>query len=159
MHLDQLAGKRAVGVGSRLGSRLEYAARMRSQHAYVLALLLCCGLSNSCARDRGAEVAVTRGGEPSRLTLVQDRPSRASDVTLTLKSVMEAHATRKGGESVNQLMMVLDATRGAERQTITLERIAQDPPSYTPVYGLELAIDYVDAYHQPLTGAVLVRPQ
>ena len=52
--------------------------------------------------------------------------------------------------------MMLVPTRGASSQDVSLERVTPGAPVYVSVLGVQLAIDFVDAYHQPSTGAVLV---
>lgn len=96
--------------------------------------------------------------EPRRVDLVQDKPVElAKGVRATLKSVLYTHATDKTGRSVNTALMQLEVTRDGKTEKVTLHRLFPDGPDWLAVAGLSLGIDYVDAYHQPSTGAVLVR--
>jgi hypothetical protein len=96
--------------------------------------------------------------EPRRVELVQDTPVEfAKGVRVTLKSVLYSHATDKAGRSVNDALMQLDVTRDGKTEKVTLHRLFPDGPDWLTVAGLSLGIEYVDAYHQPSTGAVLVR--
>ncbi|MBL8920364.1 MAG: hypothetical protein JNJ54_15965 [Myxococcaceae bacterium] len=98
--------------------------------------------------------------EPRRVELVQDQPVElAKGVRATLKSVLYAHATDKTGRSVNDALMQLEVTRDGKTEKVTLHRLFPDGPDWLTVAGLSLGIEYVDAYHQPSTGAVLVRQQ
>lgn len=91
--------------------------------------------------------------EPRKVDLVEGKEtSLGGGVTVRLKSVLYAHLAN----SQNNSLMVLEATRAGETKSVTLERLYPGPPKYTLVFGLKLAIDYVDAYHSPSTGAVLV---
>ncbi|MBS2029257.1 MAG: hypothetical protein JST54_15250 [Deltaproteobacteria bacterium] len=95
--------------------------------------------------------------EPTKVELVQDQPAAiGKGLKLTLKNVLYTHATNAKGESVNDALMMLEATRDGKKVEVQLERLFPGPPTYQDVLGLQLAIDYVDAYHQPSTGAVLV---
>jgi hypothetical protein len=97
--------------------------------------------------------------EPRRIELTQDQVvSLGKGVRATLKTVLYTHATDKTGRSVNDALMQLEVEHGGKTEPITLNRLFPDGPKFTAVAGLELAIDFVDAYHQPATGAVLVKP-
>ena len=113
------------------------------------------------ASQTKAEGATTVGKatEPRKVELVQDQPvDVAKGVSVTLKSVMYTHATDKTGRSVNDSFMQLEVTHDGKTEALTITRLFPDGPRYTTVAGVQLAIDYVDAYHQPSTGAVLVLP-
>ena len=102
---------------------------------------------------------VGKTSEPRKVELVQDQPAEvAPGVSVTLKSVMYTHATDKTGRSVNDSFMQLEVMRDGKTEAITITRLFPDGPRFTAVAGVQLAIDYVDAYHQPSTGAVLVLP-
>jgi hypothetical protein len=97
--------------------------------------------------------------EPRRIELTQEKPvSLGKGVRATLTSVLYTHATDRTGRSVNDALMQLQIEHDGRSEAITLNRLFPDGPKYTDVAGLKLAIDYVDAYHQPSTGAVLVLP-
>ena len=96
--------------------------------------------------------------EPRQVELVEGKAvDLGSGVTVTLESVMYTHATDKTGRSVNDSFMQLEVAHEGKTENVTITRLFPDAPHFTTVAGLELAIDYVDAYHSPLTGAVLVR--
>ena len=76
----------------------------------------------------------------------------ASGVTLTLESTMYAHLSG----SRNSALVKLRVARGAQAEEVTLERLWPGPPKYTAVLGVKLAIDWVDAYHQPSSATILV---
>lgn len=100
-----------------------------------------------------APEAPPRTREPRRFELVRDKPvDIGGGVSVRLTGVMEAHLA----DSKNELRMMLVATRGASSQEVSLERVTPGAPVYVSVLGVALAIDFVDAYHQPSTGAVLV---
>ena len=91
--------------------------------------------------------------EPRRFELVQDKPVEiGGGVTVRLTAVMEAHLA----DSKNELRMSLVATRGGTSRDVSLDRLLPGAPTYVSVLGLQLAIDFVDAYRQPSTGAILV---
>jgi hypothetical protein len=78
--------------------------------------------------------------------------------SVELKSVMYAHLSG----SRNSSLLTMDVTRGEQHEQVTLDRldpVGAEGPKYRPVMGLRIAIDYVDAYHQPSTAAVLVVPE
>lgn len=128
-------------------------------HALVGITLLFSACPASQTRTEGV-TAVGKNSEPRKVELVQDKPVDLADgVSVTLKSVMYTHATDKTGRSVNDSFMQLEVTQAGKTETITLTRLFPDGPRYTNIAGLSLAIDSVDAYHQPSTGAVLVQPQ
>ena len=105
--------------------------------------------------DAGADAAVAQpsGREPRRYELVQDKPvDIGGGVTARLTTVMEAHLA----DSKNELRMVLVITRAGTSREVSLDRLLPGAPTYVSVLGVQLAIDYVDAYHQPSTGAILV---
>ena len=115
-------------------------------------------LSGCPASPSKEAVTVNKPGEPRRVELVQDKSvDLGSGVSVTLKSVMYTHATDKTGRSVNDSFMQLEVTKDGKTQNVTITRLFPDGPKFTPVAGLELAIDFVDAYHSPSTGAVLVK--
>ena len=94
--------------------------------------------------------------EPKKFELVQDEPvAIGQGVKVTLKSVLYTHATNAKGESINDALMMLEATRDGQRPGSARAALPRSA-KYQEVLGLQLAIDYVDAYHQPSTGAVLV---
>lgn len=97
--------------------------------------------------------------EPRRIELVEGKPTEvAKGVSVTLQTVMYTHATDKAGQAVNDSFMQLEVTHDGRVENVTLNHLSSQPRAFTPVAGVELAIDFVDAYHQPSTGAVLVRP-
>ena len=118
-----------------------------------LVLLACPAPKTTVAPEGKASV------QPRRVELVQDTPTElAPGVRAVLKSVLYAHATDKAGRSVNDALMQLQVTRDGKTEQVTLQRLFPDGPEYEAVAGLRLAIDFVDPYHQPSTGAVLVLP-
>jgi hypothetical protein len=127
--------------------------------ALVGITLLCCACPASQTRTEGV-TTVGKNAEQRKVELVQDKPVNLGDgVSVTLKTVMYSHATDKSGRSVNDAFMQLDVTHEGKTENVTLTRLFPDGPRYATVAGLSLAIDYVDAYHQPCTGAVLVAPK
>ena len=96
--------------------------------------------------------------EPRRIEVVQDKPVEvARGVSVTLKSVLEAHARNKAGESVNDMLMQVDVTANGKTERVTLHRLYPGAPEFVSVAGVQLGIDFGDAYHQPSTGALLVK--
>ena len=95
---------------------------------------------------------------PKKLELVEGKPvDVGSGVTVELESVMYAHLS----DSRNNSLLTMKVTRGTAHERVTLERmdpVGKDGPKYQAVMGLRMAIDYVDAYHKPSTGAILVLP-
>jgi len=72
--------------------------------------------------------------------------------------VLYAHLSN----SRNQSLLTMEVTRGGKQEQVTLDRldpVGAEGPKYRPVMGHRMAIDYVDAYHQPSTAAVLVLPE
>lgn len=121
-------------------------------NALVAALVFSTG-AVAQTRDGGTPVAQTR-----KVELVQDKTvDLGSGVKVTLKSVMYTHATDKTGRSVNDAFMQLDVTHDGKTENVTVTRLFPDGPVFKTVAGLQLAIEYVDAYHQPSTGALLVK--
>ena len=101
---------------------------------------------------------VAKNTEPRKVELIQDKSvDLGSGVSVTLKSVMYTHATDKTGRSVNDSFMQLEVTKDGKTENVTITRLFPDGPKFTTVAGFELAIDYVDAYHSPSTGAVLIK--
>lgn len=95
-------------------------------------------------------------GEPTKVDLVDGKEVKfGSDVTMLLKHVMYAHL--EGGR--NSSMLELTVTRAGKTETVTLVRESPGEPKFTKVMGMQVAIDYVDAYHQPATAAVLVKAE
>jgi hypothetical protein len=96
---------------------------------------------------------------PKRFELVEGKAvDVGAGITVVLKSVMYAHLSN----SRNNSMLTMDVTRGTAHEQVTLERldpVGKEGPKYRAVMGLRMAIDYVDAYHQPSTGAILVLPE
>jgi hypothetical protein len=93
-------------------------------------------------------------GEPAKFDLVEDKDVNVgSGVTVRLKSVMYAHLEG----SRNDSLLTMDVTRGGKRESVTLNRLSPGEPIFKPVMGLMMAIDYVDAYQKPVTGAILVK--
>jgi hypothetical protein len=128
-------------------------------HALVAITLLFSACPASQTRTEGV-TAVGKSAEPRKVELVQDQPVNVGDgVSVTLKTVMYSHGTDKSGRSVNDAFMQLEVTQAGKTESVTLTRLFPDGPRYTTVAGLSLAIDYVDAYHQPCTGVVLVAPK
>lgn len=94
--------------------------------------------------------------EPTKVDLVDGKEVKfGSDVTMLLKHVLYAHL--EGGR--NSSMLVLAVTRSGKTETVTLTRESPGEPKFTKVMGMQLAVDYVDAYHHPTTAAVLVRAE
>jgi len=97
--------------------------------------------------------------EPRRIELVEGkRVDVSNDVTVILRSVLYAHVSG----SRNSSLLTMEVTRGARHEQVTLDRldpVGPEGPKYRLVLGLRVAIDYVDPYHQPSTGAILVRPE
>jgi hypothetical protein len=121
-------------------------------------LLLACPAAQTKVSPEG-RAAVSDPAAPRTVTLVQDQSVElAPGVQATLKSVLYTHATDRAGRSVNDALMELDVTHGGKTERVTLQRLFPDGPQYLSVAGLRLAIDFVDAYHQPSTGAMLVLP-
>ena len=117
-------------------------------------------LLSGCPASRKPEAItpVAKTTEPRMVELIQDKSvDLGSGVSVTLKSVMYTHATDKTGRSVNDSFMQLEVTKGGKTENVTNTRHFPDGPKFTTVAGLELAIDSVDAYHSPSTGAVLVK--
>jgi len=128
---------------------------MKTRALQVATLLLCaCPASQT---KLGGDTAVGNAAEPLKVELTQDQETEvAPGLKVTLKSVMYTHATDKTGRSVNDSFMQLDVTHDGKTESVTLTRLFPDGPVFTKVAKVQLAIDYVDAYHQPSTGAVLV---
>jgi hypothetical protein len=76
-----------------------------------------------------------------------------NSATLVLKDVMEAHLAGSKNESIARLVL----KRGGQSVEVALDRLYPGPPKWKKQLGVLLAIDFVDAYHQPATGAILVR--
>ena len=94
--------------------------------------------------------------EPARIELVQDKPvSLGHGVTATLKTGIYSHLA----DSKNESLVSLELSSGAKAEGVTLQRLSPGPFEYTRAFGLRLAVDYVDPYHQPTTAAVLVLPE
>jgi hypothetical protein len=92
---------------------------------------------------------------PQRFELKEGVPvSIGHGIQLTLLTCMYAHA--KG--DVNISMMRLRLVHDGREEDVTLEHTSPGAQSFQAVAGVRLAIDYVDPYHQPSTGAVLVLP-
>jgi hypothetical protein len=97
--------------------------------------------------------------EPRRVELMQGKPvDLGGGTSVELKSVMYAHLSG----SRNSSLLTMDVTRGVQHEQVTLDRldpVGAEGPRYRLVMGLRIAIDYVDAYHQPSTAAILVLPE
>jgi hypothetical protein len=125
-----------------------------------LGMLLAMVVLSSCLASQTKAGANTVGKttEPRKVELVEGRSvDLGSGVSVTLKSVMYTHATDKTGRSVNDSFMQLEVTHDGKTENVTITRLFPDAPRFTTVAGLEMAIDYVDAYHVPSTGALLVK--
>ena len=91
--------------------------------------------------------------EPKRFELVKDVPVViAPGVTARLKDVFEAHLS----ESRNEFRLTLTVTRDKKTQEVQMQELRPGPHHWFAALGLKLAIDYVDAYHTPSRGAILV---
>jgi hypothetical protein len=110
----------------------------------------------SCAAQPPAREHVLAKDEPARVELVQDKPvSLGHGVTATLKTGIYSHLA----ESKNESLVSLELSSGGKTESVTLQRLSPGPFDYTLAFGLRLAVDYVDPYHQPTTAAVLVLPE
>jgi len=128
---------------------------MRTSMILAVALLglAACHCAGGAAKT-GTERPVAANDDPVKYDLVQDKEvSVGKGVKVTLKTGLYAHLA----DSKNESLLSLEARRGDETKNVTLERVTPGAPNYTDVFGLQMAVDYVDPYHQPLTGAVLVR--
>jgi hypothetical protein len=109
--------------------------------------------------DRSEVQVQAPPSEPKKFELVQGkRVDVGGGVSVELKSVLYAHLS----DSRNNSLLIMDVARGDKREQVTLDRldpVGKEGPKYRPVMGLRMAIDYVDAYHQPSTGAILVLPE
>ena len=102
---------------------------------------------------KGTAMSEPAKPEPKRFELVANKDvDIGGGVRVRLKYVMEAHLEG----SRNELRMTFAATRDGKTQEVNLDRLLPGVPSYVAVLGRKVAIDYVDAYHQPSTGAILV---
>jgi hypothetical protein len=127
---------------------------MRVIAVCAIALLLGCPAS----QPKGVS-PMSSPTEPRRIELVEGKSTEvARGVSVTLKTVMYTHATDKTGQAVNDSFMQLEIAHDGRTENVTLHHLSSQPRPFVSVAGIELAIDYVDAYHQPSTGAVLVRP-
>jgi hypothetical protein len=112
----------------------------------------------ACVDSRCVLVSDAAPPTPKKFELVEGKPvDIGSGVTVELESVMYAHLT----DSRNNSLLTMKVTRGATHEKVTLDRmdpVGKDGPKYRAVMGLRIAIDYVDAYHKPSTGAILVLP-
>jgi hypothetical protein len=104
------------------------------------------------------QAAPPAASAPKRFELVQGKPvDVGGGTTVELVSVMYAHLSG----SRNSSMLTMKVARGERREQVTLDQLSPvgpDGPKYRVVFGLRMAIDYVDAYHQPSTAAILVLP-
>ena len=85
----------------------------------------------------------------------------SNGVTLTLVTVLEAHITDRNGTSGNEFTCVLELRKGQETKSVTLTRLttsAGPTGERQDVWGTQLALVMVDAYHQPATASLLVDP-
>ena len=114
--------------------------------------------TSALAQNKDGGTPVAQKKEPRKVELVQDKAvDLGGGVRVTLKSVTYTHATDKAGRSVNDAFMQLEVTHDGKTENVTVTRLFPDAPVFKTVAGLQLAIDYVDAYHQPSTGALLVK--
>ena len=91
--------------------------------------------------------------QPARFEIKQGTPVEiGGGVRVTLESALYAHLSG----SRNSALLQLTVTRDHQSEKVTLDRLYPGPPKYQEVFGLKLAIDYVDPYHQPSTGALFV---
>ena len=148
---------------------------MRTNHIWIILALAGCApspLRPSPPADATAEAA--RAATPSpptaatsspppatprKVELTEGKPVDLGDgTTLLLKSVLYAHLSN----SRNRSMLTMEVTRDGKQEQVTLDRldpVGAEGPKYRPVMGHHMAIDYVDAYHQVSTAAVLVLPE
>ena len=92
--------------------------------------------------------------EPTKFELVEGKDvDVGGGVTVRLKEVMVSQLVGSKADS----MLTMDVMRGGKQEATRLNRLHPGEPKYTRVMGLEMAVDYVDAYHQPSTAAILVR--
>jgi hypothetical protein len=121
----------------------------------LLSLMLSSGAEDAGTASAPIHAADPAAPAPQRFELVEGKVvSVGHGVTVKLTSVMYAHLS----ESRNNSLLMIEAWSTGPHQPFTLERREPGPPTYAPVLGLKMAIDYVDAYHQPSTGAILVLP-
>lgn len=138
----------AIGLGLLIGCK---SVGLHAGDAHVRG-----GQSNADLQPgAGDAMASAKEQEPRRFELKEGVPVPIGyGITLTLKDCMYAHA--KGG--VNLSMMRLRLVRDGREEDVTLELVSPGPQSFLSTNGVRLAIGYVDPYHQPSTGAVLVLP-
>jgi hypothetical protein len=123
--------------------------------ALAVGMVGCSGCAGPATQNPAKEHAVAKD-EPARIELVQDKPvGLGHGVTATLKTGIYSHLA----ESKNESMIVLELSSGGKTESVTLQRLTPGPFTYTKAFGLQLAVDYVDPYHQPTTAAVLVLPE
>ncbi len=109
----------------------------------LLGILLASGIAH-------ADTAVP---EPKRFELVKDLSVEiAPGVTAQLKDVFEAHLSG----SRNEFRLMLLVKRNGKSETVQMQELRPGPHHWFSSSGLKLAIDYVDAYHTPSRGAILV---
>jgi hypothetical protein len=95
--------------------------------------------------------------EPKQVDVTEGIPVGVGNgVTITLKNVMEAHLAGGRNESRATLVVSRGNAASVESVEVTLDRLYPGPPKWTKQFGVRLAIDYVDAYHMPATGRILV---
>jgi hypothetical protein len=93
--------------------------------------------------------------EPVRHELVQDQEvDIGHGARARLKTVMYAHL--EGGRNEALLQLVL--TRDGKSEEVGLDRDYPGQPKPRQHLGLTIALDDVDAYHQPGRGWLLVWP-
>jgi hypothetical protein len=109
-------------------------------------------------KSPNSEVAVpatAQDPEPKRFELTQGVEVDVGNHTkVNLKTCMYAHLA----DSKNLSTLLLTVTHDGKHEDVTLRRLYPGPPEYRAVAGLRMAIDFVDAYHQPATGAILILP-
>jgi hypothetical protein len=92
---------------------------------------------------------------PTRVELTEGVPKTADGLMITLDSALYAHLS--GGR--NSALVQLTVKRGDEVKKLGLDRLWPGDPKFFPVFGVKLAIDYVDPYHQPSTAAIFIQPE
>ena len=123
-----------------------------------VALLTCVMVAVGCGKSPAPPPAQKPmpmpTSEPTKFELVEGKDvDVGGGVTVRLKDVMYSHLADSKGDS----MLRMDVMRSGTQEAKTLNRLHPGEPKYVPVMGLEMAVDYVDAYHQPSTAAILVK--
>lgn len=109
---------------------------------------------HSTPEQRAGAGAAKPSGEPMKFELVEGKDvDVGGGVKVRLKNILDAHLA----DSKNHSLLTMDVSRDGKRESVTLQRTSPGEPDFTPVMGLQMSIDHVDAYHQPSTAAILVK--